>query len=61
MNKYNAGVTGSGIIDTWISCLKTQTPPVISGDSSFESMKAVFAALESAQKGCLVEVENLEI
>ena len=61
MNKYNAGVSGSGIIDTWISCLKTQTPPVISGDSSFESMKAVFAALESAQKGCLVEVENLEI
>ena len=61
IDNYGATANGSGIIDTWISCLKNQMPPSISGDSSFESMKAVFAALESAQKGHLVRVEDLQI
>lgn len=61
IDKYGATTNGSGIIDTWISCLKNQMPPSISGDSSFESMKAVFAALESAQKGHLVRVEDIQI
>ena len=53
MKNYHSSQNGSGIIDTWMTCLTTNTPPLISGASSFESMKAVFAALESAEKGVL--------
>ena len=61
LEKFKCNTNGSGIIDAWISCLKSQTPPSISGDSSFTSMKAVFAALESAQKGCRIDIENLSL
>lgn len=60
MDDYKGHSNGTGMVDTWIQCLKTKTPPEISGESSFESMKAVFAALESAQKGCMISVDNLE-
>ena len=60
MDDYKGHRNGTGMVDTWIQCLKTKTPPEISGESSFESMKAVFAALESAEKGCLISVNNLE-
>ena len=59
MKNYHSSQNGSGIIDTWMTCLTTNTPPLISGASSFESMKAVFAALESAEKGCVVNTKNL--
>lgn len=57
MKNYHSSQNGSGIIDTWMTCLTTNTPPLISGASSFESMKAVFAALESAEKGCVVNTK----
>lgn len=60
MDDYKGHRNGTGMVDTWIHCLKTKTPPEISGESSFESMKAVFAALESAEKGCMISVNNLE-
>lgn len=60
MDDYKGHRNGTGMIDTWIHCLKTQTPPEISGQCSFQSMKAVFAALESAEKGCLIHVNSLE-
>lgn len=41
----------SGIIDLWVDCLKKHVPPAISGESALHSMKAIFAALESAQTG----------
>lgn len=59
MTNYNPGQNGSGIIDAWMTCLTTNTPPLISGESSFESIKAVFAALESAEKGCVVNTDSL--
>lgn len=49
----------SGVIDSWISGLEENTEPEISGETAFESMKAVFAALESARTGCRVYVDDL--
>lgn len=47
----------SGVIDLWISCIEHNTPPEISGEDALHAMKAVFAALRSAETGKTVEVE----
>lgn len=49
--------TKSGVIDLWISCIEHNTPPEISGEDALHAMKAVFAALRSAETGKTVEVE----
>lgn len=46
----------SGVIDCWIDCLENNIPPEISGEEAFSSMKAVFAALESARTGRMAAV-----
>lgn len=43
--------TKSGVIDLWVDCLANQTPPEISGEEAIHAMKAVFAAVESAESG----------
>lgn len=58
MTTYRSPQNGTGMIDTFITCLKTNTPPTISGETSFQSMKAVFAALKSAEKSCLITTKN---
>lgn len=56
----NDNQTKSGIIDLWIDCLKTNTPPAISGESVLPAMRAVFACVESSLTGRTVEIpENL--
>ena len=55
----NDNQTSSGVIDLWVKCLKEQTPPEISGEEALNAMKAVFAALESAQSGKTLRVEEL--
>jgi len=47
----------SGVIDLWVDCLRTNTPPEISGESALYSMRAVFAAVESSETGRTVEIE----
>lgn len=47
------------MIDLWVKCLKEQTPPEISGEEALDAMKAVFAALESAQSGKTVQIEEV--
>ena len=49
--------TKSGVIDLWISCIEHNTPPEISGEDALHAMKAVFAALRSAETEKTVEVE----
>lgn len=61
LKNYRPNQNGSGLIDAFITCLTTNTPPQISGESSFQSMKAVFAALESAEKGCLINTKSLSL
>ena len=55
----NDNQTSSGVIDLWVKCLKEQTPPEISGEEALDAMKAVFAALESAQSGKTVQIEEV--
>ena len=53
----NDNQTKSGIIDLWIDCLKTGTPPEISGAEALYAMRAVFASIESSATGRAVEIE----
>ena len=49
--------TASGIIDLFAKCLVEKTEPEISGASVLHAMKAVFASIESSEKGCAIEVK----
>ena len=46
----------SGVIDLWMNCLETNTPPEISGEEALYAMRAVFASLESAKAGTAVDI-----
>lgn len=48
--------TNTGVIDTFIECLRTNTPPAISGKEAMKAMKVIFAAEESAKRNCTVKV-----
>lgn len=53
----NDNQTASGIIDLFAKCLVEKTEPEISGSSVLHAMKAVFASIESSEKGCAIEVK----
>ena len=53
----NDNQTASGIIDLFAKCLVEKTEPEISGASVLHAMKAVFASIESSEKGCAIEVK----
>ena len=52
----NDNQTKSGVIDLWVDCLKTNTPPEISGESALYAMRAVFASIRSSETGQTVEI-----
>lgn len=52
----NSKQTKSGVIDAWIQCLIEGKQPELSGEEALCSMKAIFAALKSAENGMYVEV-----
>ena len=52
----NDNQTKSGVIDLWIDCLTTNTPPEISGESALCAMRAVFASIRSSETGQTVEI-----
>ncbi len=47
----NDNQTSSGVIDLWVSSLVNDKAPEISGEEALNAMRAVFAAMESAQTG----------
>lgn len=53
----NDNQTASGIIDLFAKGLVEKTEPEISGASVLHAMKAVFASIESSEKGCAIEVK----
>lgn len=53
----NDNQTASGVIDLFIQCLSTNTPPEISGEEALSAMKAVFASVESAETGRTVRIQ----
>ena len=52
----NDNQTKSGVIDLWMNCLETNTPPEISDEEALYAMPAVFASLESAKAGTAVDI-----
>lgn len=52
----NDNQTKSGVIDLWMQCLTTNTPPEISGESALAAMRAVFASIRSSETGVAVEI-----
>ena len=52
----NETQTKSGVIDTWLNCLRKNIPPEISGEEVLHSMRAVFAATTSAQTGTTINI-----
>jgi predicted dehydrogenase len=52
----NDNQTKSGIIDLWMKCLTTNTPPEISGESALYAMRAIFASIRSSEIGQTVEI-----
>ncbi len=52
----NDNQTKSGIIDTWIDCVKNGKEPEINGDSVLSAMRAVFASIESSNTGKTIEI-----
>lgn len=53
----NDNQTKSGVIDEWVSCIKENVSPEISGEEALYSMKAVFAAIESSETGKQVTIK----
>lgn len=47
----NDNQTSSGVIDLWVDSLVNNKAPEISGEEALNAMRAVFAAMESAQTG----------
>ena len=54
----NDDQTKSGIIDMFVDHLQKPEKPYISGESVLTAMRAVFAAIESSEKGCAVTVNK---
>ena len=52
----NDNQTSSGIIDLFMECLVGSKEPEISGESVLHAMRAVFASIESSEKGCSVSI-----
>lgn len=50
--------TKSGVIDLWIDCLVHHREPEISGEEALYAMRAVFASLESSEKGETVVIRG---
>jgi len=46
----------SGVIDLFMECLKTNTPPEISGENTISAMRAVFASIRSSETGRAVDI-----
>lgn len=53
----NERQTKSGVMDEFINCILTNTPPEISGEEGLKTMKVVFACIESAQTGKVIKIE----
>lgn len=53
----NDNQTSSGVIDLFIRCLDEKREPEISGADVLHAMKAVFASIESSEKGCAIDVK----
>ena len=53
----NDNQTSTGIIDAFCECIKKDTRPLIDGEDVLAAMRAVFASIESSEKGITVEVE----
>ncbi|MGN0776056.1 MAG: Gfo/Idh/MocA family protein [Candidatus Ventricola sp.] len=54
----NDNQTASGVIDMFIEAILDDNAPYITGESALTAMRAVFAAIESSEKGCAVKVDN---
>ncbi len=50
------GRTNTGVIDTFVESLRTNTPPAVSGSEAIKAMRAIFAAEESAQTHRTIQV-----
>lgn len=53
----NERQTKSGVVDEFIDCILTNTPPRISGEEGLKTMKVVFACFESAKTGKIVRID----
>ncbi|MBQ6509169.1 MAG: Gfo/Idh/MocA family oxidoreductase [Flexilinea sp.] len=56
----NDNQTKSGVIDLWMNCLTTNTPPEISGESALYAMRAIFASIRSSETGQTVAIPENE-
>lgn len=54
----NDDQTKSGIIDLFIKSIVNNEPPSISGQEVLKSMRAVFGAIESSERGCTVFLDQ---
>ncbi len=64
VEKYKVGAIAtnekqevSGVIDAFVESILTKTPPSISGQEGFKSLKVILAALESQEKKAIVAVK----
>ncbi len=53
----NDNQTSSGVIDLWVDSLVNNKAPEISGEEALNAMRAVFAAMESAETGRRITIE----
>lgn len=65
VEKYEVGAVatnekqvGSGVIDMFITSILTNTPPDISGEEGYKSLKVVLSMLESASEKTIVTLQN---
>jgi len=54
----NDNQTKSGVIDLFVAALTDPSVEGISGESVLPAMRAIFGAIESSEKGCIVKVNR---
>jgi UDP-N-acetylglucosamine 3-dehydrogenase len=52
----NEKQTASGVIDAFVNCIVTSTPPSISGEEGLKSLQVILAAFESQATGTFVRL-----
>ncbi len=57
MKQSSGEYTSSGVIDTFINSITTNTPPALSGESALHPMQVIFANKRSAELGTAVDVD----
>lgn len=52
----NENQTNSGVIDSFIDCIRLDQDPLVTGSDALSSLKVILGIMEAAEKGCVTTI-----